>query len=150
MIFSPLLKSSANSTPSLDGQMVATLLSSKIIIRSSELSGPVSTFIWSPSSSKVLLATASHIHVLDTANSGFRAACGLRMGDGSSPGSRHLRAINYCSTRRTVIFSDRYTPDMARTAQSSGFVNTYFSYLSEGQSAHIPASSSGYRELGFR
>lgn len=79
---------SANSVPSPDGKLIATLLPSKIIVRSiqnlrtlheiapppaAELSSPVSTFIWSPSSSKVLIATASHIHVLGVTDTEFRA-----------------------------------------------------------------------------
>lgn len=93
--------------------MVATLLSSKIIIRSvhslqtiretglpqqSELSGPVSTFVWSPSSSKVLLATASHIHVLDIANSGFRAAVRI-----SSPGATRPSHVGFGPDDGTVF-----------------------------------------------
>ena len=107
MIFSPLFKcklallkdaalklkptshlASTHSVPSPDGQLVATLLLSKIIVRSvqslrtvhevtpptaSELAGPILAFTWSPSSSKILIATASHIYVLGVVDPRFRA-----------------------------------------------------------------------------
>lgn len=73
--------------PSPDGGLVATLLSSKINVRSveslhtvneislspSDFSGPISTFLWSPSSRKLLVAAGDQINVFGAVGSDFRA-----------------------------------------------------------------------------
>ena len=75
--------------PSPDGGLIATLLPSKISVRSVEslrtvhevpLSpsdlpgpGPITSFLWSPSSLKLLVATGSQINVFSALDSNFRA-----------------------------------------------------------------------------
>lgn len=66
--------------------MVASLTSAAIVIRSTEtlqtittvrlpsdLSGPVGTLLWSPSSTKLLVSTADQIHVFSALDSSFHA-----------------------------------------------------------------------------
>ncbi|KND94967.1 WD repeat-containing protein WRAP73 [Tolypocladium ophioglossoides CBS 100239] len=83
---SRVFKSSPQCKPSPDGRFVATLGSSAISIRSTaslrlvnvvrlppELSGPVSGFLWAPSSSRVLVSTADQIQIFSAVDSSFHA-----------------------------------------------------------------------------
>ncbi|KAK0100475.1 hypothetical protein ONS95_008425 [Cadophora gregata] len=84
--FSRSLKSSTQSLPSPDGAYIATILTSKLSIRATrslevtrvislppELASSVSWFLWSASSSRILLASADSIRVYSTTNSQFSA-----------------------------------------------------------------------------
>jgi WD40 repeat protein len=75
---------SPHSLPSLDGKYVATVLSSSIIVRSvalleiirniklpSDLSGGVTNFVWSPSSTRVLIAFTDQLHVFSAPGGTF-------------------------------------------------------------------------------
>ncbi|KAI0128929.1 WD40 repeat-like protein [Xylariales sp. AK1849] len=86
MRFSRVLKSSPHCLASPDGKLVATLLPSSISIRAVEsldvtrpirlpadLGGGVTTFLWSPSSERLLLATADEIHVFSATEDDFHA-----------------------------------------------------------------------------
>ncbi|CAM1505613.1 Fc.00g112500.m01.CDS01 [Cosmosporella sp. VM-42] len=83
---SPIFKSSPHCSASPDGKLVATFSSSTITLRSTvtlqvdhvvklppDLSGPVSTLAWSPSSSKLLVAAADQIQVFGVDDSSFHA-----------------------------------------------------------------------------
>ncbi|KAI8635079.1 hypothetical protein F5Y19DRAFT_135141 [Xylariaceae sp. FL1651] len=76
MHFTKPFKSSPHSLPSPDGRYVATLLPPNLIIRSvgslgilrtiklpPDLSGGVTSFVWSPLSTRVLVAVADQLHI---------------------------------------------------------------------------------------
>lgn len=80
------LSASPHCAASPDGRLIATLLSSAIVIRSTEtlqtlnavklpsdLSGPILTLLWSPSSTKILVSTPDQIHVLSALDSSSHA-----------------------------------------------------------------------------
>ncbi|KFA47018.1 hypothetical protein S40293_09712 [Stachybotrys chartarum IBT 40293] len=82
----PSFLASVNCTVSPDGRSIATLSSSVITIRSAEdlsitntvslpgdLAGPISAFLWSPSSSKLLISAADQIVVVSPSGSSFHA-----------------------------------------------------------------------------
>ncbi|KAI1823042.1 hypothetical protein F4861DRAFT_349723 [Xylaria intraflava] len=84
MHFTKPFKSSLHCLSSPDGRYVATLLPSSIIFRSVEsldivrtvklppdLSGSVTGFVWSPSSTRVLVAVADQLHVFSAAEGEF-------------------------------------------------------------------------------
>ncbi|KAI1375027.1 hypothetical protein F4677DRAFT_151440 [Hypoxylon crocopeplum] len=84
MRFSSALQSSPHSHPSPDGELIATLLPSSIVVRAIEslgvfrtiklppdLSGDVTSFSWSPSSTRVLVAVAGQIHVFSARDGDF-------------------------------------------------------------------------------
>ncbi|KAI3337096.1 hypothetical protein HD806DRAFT_26826 [Xylariaceae sp. AK1471] len=84
MHFTKPFKSSPHSLPSPDSKYVATLLPSSITIRSiasleivrtikmpSDLSGSVTSFVWSPSSTKVLVAVSDQVHVFSAPGGDF-------------------------------------------------------------------------------
>ncbi|KAI1131546.1 hypothetical protein F5Y10DRAFT_60250 [Nemania abortiva] len=84
MHFTKSFKSSPHSSPSPDGRYVATLLPTSITIRSvasldivrtvklaSDLSTGVTTFVWSPSSTRVLIAAADRFHVFSVTSADF-------------------------------------------------------------------------------
>ncbi|KAI1878196.1 uncharacterized protein JN550_000378 [Neoarthrinium moseri] len=86
MRFSPVLKSSPHCLPSPDGRWIATLRPSSVVIReveslnvfrsiklSTAFAGNVTTFVWSPSSERILLASAHEIHVFSAADANFHA-----------------------------------------------------------------------------
>ncbi|KAF8852339.1 hypothetical protein BDZ45DRAFT_600095 [Acephala macrosclerotiorum] len=86
MRFSRSLKSSSQSLPSPDGTFIATILPSQLSIRDTrslelirvvalppDLAASVSWFLWSESSSRVLLGSAEHIRVYSAINSKFLA-----------------------------------------------------------------------------
>lgn len=77
---------SPHSLSSPDGKLIATLLPPAIIIRSVEtldivnsvalpqdLAGPVSAFLWAPSSLRILVAVTDQIHVFSAPDSSFHA-----------------------------------------------------------------------------
>ncbi|KAI1149210.1 hypothetical protein F4825DRAFT_431326 [Nemania diffusa] len=84
MHFTKSFKSSPHSSPSPDGKYVATLLPTSITIRSvasldiirtiklaSDLAGNVTAFVWSPSSTRVLVAVADGFHVFSVLSGDF-------------------------------------------------------------------------------
>ncbi|KAG4416111.1 hypothetical protein IFR04_010754 [Cadophora malorum] len=84
--FSRSLKSSTQSLPSPDGAYIATILPSKLSIRATrslevtrvislptELASSILWFLWSASSTRILLASADTIRVYSTTNSQFSA-----------------------------------------------------------------------------
>ncbi|KAI0115981.1 hypothetical protein GGR51DRAFT_371026 [Nemania sp. FL0031] len=84
MHFTKSFKSSPHSSPSPDGRYVATLLPTSITIRSvasldivrtiklaSDLSSGVTAFVWSPSSTRVLVAVADRVHVFSVMSVDF-------------------------------------------------------------------------------
>ncbi|KAI0179956.1 hypothetical protein GGR52DRAFT_578436 [Hypoxylon sp. FL1284] len=84
MRFSKALESSLQSGPSPDGQLIATLLSSSIVIRdveslgvsrviklSPDFTGGATHFIWSPSSTRILVAVADQLHVFSVKDGDF-------------------------------------------------------------------------------
>ncbi|KAI1116087.1 hypothetical protein F5Y14DRAFT_85851 [Nemania sp. NC0429] len=86
MHFTKSFKSSPHSCPSPDGKYVATLIPTAIVVRSvaslaivrtikltSDLSGGVTSFAWSPSSTRVLLAVADRFHVFSVPGGDFHA-----------------------------------------------------------------------------
>ncbi|CRK28180.1 hypothetical protein BN1708_015107 [Verticillium longisporum] len=86
MHFTRAFKSSPHCIASPDGTLVATLLSSRINVRSvqsletintialpSDIAGSVFAFQWSPSSTKLLVALAEQIHVFSAVREGFHA-----------------------------------------------------------------------------
>ncbi|KAI1338010.1 hypothetical protein F5Y15DRAFT_140470 [Xylariaceae sp. FL0016] len=87
MRFSKPIKSSAHCVPSPDGTLVATLAQSNITIRaadslrtirkiklSPEISGGVSNFSWSPSSSRILMTAVDQLHVFAVPTGDFHAS----------------------------------------------------------------------------
>ncbi|KAI1078411.1 hypothetical protein F5B20DRAFT_228365 [Whalleya microplaca] len=90
MRFSKALKSSPHSAPSPDGELIATLLPSSILIRRveslettwtirlpSDLAGGVTSFIWSPFSRRVLVSVPDQIHVFSAKGGDFHATVRL-------------------------------------------------------------------------
>ncbi|KAH6694111.1 WD40 domain-containing protein [Plectosphaerella plurivora] len=86
MHFSPAFKASPHCCASPDGTLIATLLSSKISVRSvesletvhtivlpSEATGPVYALQWSPSSSRLLVALLDQVHIFSALDNSFRA-----------------------------------------------------------------------------
>ncbi|KAH8602306.1 hypothetical protein B0O99DRAFT_136598 [Bisporella sp. PMI_857] len=86
MRFSRSLKSSAHSLPSPDGAYIATVFPSKLSIRETrsletsrvvslppELAASINQFLWSASSKRILLASASEIRVYSTSDPQFSA-----------------------------------------------------------------------------
>ncbi|KAJ2989561.1 hypothetical protein NUW58_g3412 [Xylaria curta] len=86
MQFTKSFKSSPHSLPSPDGKYVATLLPTSIVVRSvaslgiirtiklaSDVSGGVTSFSWSPSSTRVLVAVADRFHIFSAPNGDFHA-----------------------------------------------------------------------------
>ncbi|KAI1417564.1 hypothetical protein F5Y13DRAFT_184903 [Hypoxylon sp. FL1857] len=84
MRFSRALQSSPHSLPSPDGELIATLLPSSIVVRAvktlevlrtirvpPELTSGVTSFLWSPSSTKVLVAVVDQIHLFSATASNF-------------------------------------------------------------------------------
>ncbi|KAI1432328.1 hypothetical protein GGR50DRAFT_613379 [Xylaria sp. CBS 124048] len=87
MHFTKPFKSSPHSLPSPDGRYVATLLPSSIVVRSvtsldivrsvklpQDLSGSVTGFAWSPSSTRVLVAVTDQFHVFSAAGGEFHGS----------------------------------------------------------------------------
>ncbi|KAK2595773.1 hypothetical protein QQS21_006599 [Conoideocrella luteorostrata] len=79
-------KSSSHCKPSPNGLLVAALISSTVIVRSTktlqtvhtvklspELTGPISNFIWSPSSTAILISAGDQIQVSSVSGSSFNA-----------------------------------------------------------------------------
>ncbi|KAJ2894158.1 WD40 domain-containing protein [Zalerion maritima] len=86
MFFSRKFPSSCHSTASPNGQLVATLFPQAVTVRSvesmevvstiklpSDLSGNVCSFLWSPTSDKLLVAAPDEIHVFPALRKSFRA-----------------------------------------------------------------------------
>ncbi|KAI0114917.1 hypothetical protein F4814DRAFT_439989 [Daldinia grandis] len=84
MRFSKALQSSPHCYPSPDGGLIATLLPSSIVVRAvksldvlrtiklpPDLTGGVSNFIWSPSSTRLLVAVVDQIHVFSARDGNF-------------------------------------------------------------------------------
>ncbi|KAI1457668.1 hypothetical protein F4805DRAFT_169310 [Annulohypoxylon moriforme] len=84
MRFSKALQSSPHSYPSPDGELIATLLPSNIVIRTiqslevlrtvklpPDLSTGVTNFLWSPSSTRLLVAIIDQIHVFSARSGDF-------------------------------------------------------------------------------
>ncbi|KAF7556069.1 hypothetical protein G7046_g6403 [Stylonectria norvegica] len=111
MHFSRLFKSSPHCCASPNGILVATLSSSAVTLRSTvtletvnvvklsqDLSGPVSTLAWSPSSSKLLVAAGDQIQVFSAGDSSYHAT--IR---NPAPGSGKPAVIQF-GARDTEIF----------------------------------------------
>ncbi|KAI1196648.1 hypothetical protein F5X97DRAFT_205775 [Nemania serpens] len=86
MHFTKSFKSSPHSCPSPDGKYVATLIPTSIVVRSvaslaivrtiklaSDLSSGVTSFAWSPSSARVLVAVADRFHIFSAPGGDFHA-----------------------------------------------------------------------------
>ncbi|KAI1768860.1 hypothetical protein GGR53DRAFT_530483 [Hypoxylon sp. FL1150] len=84
MRFSRALESSPHSGPSPDGQLIAILLPSSIVVRDvksleisriidlpQDLTGGVTYFIWSPCSARILVAVTDQIHVFSVRGDNF-------------------------------------------------------------------------------
>ncbi|KAI0840436.1 hypothetical protein F5Y06DRAFT_240425 [Hypoxylon sp. FL0890] len=84
MRFSRALQSSPHSLPSPDGELIATLLPSSIVVRAvqtlevfrtiklpPDLTGGVTSFLWSPSSTRVLVAVVDEVHLFSVTDSDF-------------------------------------------------------------------------------
>ncbi|KAI2612878.1 uncharacterized protein GGS25DRAFT_518569 [Hypoxylon fragiforme] len=84
MRFSKTLQSSPHSYPSPNGELIATLLPSSIVVRAVQslgisrtiklpqgLAGGVTSFAWSPASTKVLVAVADLVHVFSVREGDF-------------------------------------------------------------------------------
>ncbi|KAI2472002.1 hypothetical protein F4781DRAFT_420303 [Annulohypoxylon bovei var. microspora] len=84
MRFSKALQSSPHSHPSPDGELIATLLPSSIVIRAiislevlrtiklpPDITTGVTSFLWSPSSTRVLVALIDQIHVFSARDGDF-------------------------------------------------------------------------------
>ncbi|KAH7329247.1 WD40-repeat-containing domain protein [Stachybotrys elegans] len=105
---SPLFKSSSHCIASPNGQHIATFTSSTTItIRSVEtlqtvnavklpadVTGPVSTLLWSPSSTKLLAATAEQIVVLSANNVPFQAVIRNPLAGGNRPSAIQFGAAD--------------------------------------------------------
>ncbi|UNI14429.1 hypothetical protein JDV02_001058 [Purpureocillium takamizusanense] len=99
MRISRSFKSSGHCKPSPNGRYIATLSSSAVNVRSTEtlalvnviklssdLQGPITTFLWSPSSSNILVATADDVQVSSAVDSSFSATIRNTTCPGGTPG----------------------------------------------------------------
>ncbi|KAI1808428.1 hypothetical protein F4811DRAFT_238539 [Daldinia bambusicola] len=84
MRFSKALPSSPHCYPSPDGELIATLLPPSIVVRAvksldvlrtiklpPDLTGGVTSFLWSPSSTRLLVAVADQIHIFSARQGNF-------------------------------------------------------------------------------
>ncbi|KAH8663636.1 hypothetical protein BGZ60DRAFT_379621 [Tricladium varicosporioides] len=115
MRFSRTLKSSAQCLPSPDGAYIATILPSKLNIRETrsleivraialppELSASVSWFLWSESSTRILVASGGSIRVYSTTNSQFFANI-----KNPTSGTTKIRFVTFGATEDEIcVFSD--------------------------------------------
>lgn len=99
------MPASSHCKPSPDGRYVATVRLATVSIRSVETlqlanvvklshvaSGPVCSLLWAPSSSKVLVSTANHIHVVSAADASFHASIHCPDSAGGKPAAVHFGA----------------------------------------------------------
>ncbi|KAF4505334.1 hypothetical protein G6O67_007292 [Ophiocordyceps sinensis] len=109
---SPVFPSSSHCSPSPDGRYVATVRSSTLSVRSVEtlqlvnvrklaqgISGPICSLLWAPSSSKVLISTAHHIHLVSAVDRSFDASIQAPTPAGGTPAALHFGA------RDTEVFA---------------------------------------------
>ncbi|PHH89936.1 hypothetical protein CDD83_4912 [Cordyceps sp. RAO-2017] len=109
---SGVFPSSLHCAPSPDGRFVATLRASTLSVRSVETlrlvnvvkvppasGGPVSGFLWAPSSSKILISTADQIQIFSAADASFHAS----VHNPASAGGKH--AAVYFGARDTEVLA---------------------------------------------
>lgn len=107
-----LAVASSHCSPSPDGRYVATVRSSTLSVRSVEtlqlvnvrklaqgISGPICSLLWAPSSSKVLISTAHHIHLVSAVDRSFDASIQAPTPAGGTPAALHFGA------RDTEVFA---------------------------------------------
>lgn len=111
--YSPI--ASANALPSPDGAYIATILSSKLTLRSTrsleilrvttlptEITSSIQWFLWSPSSKRVLICASDCICVYSTTNQQFAAKI-----SNPTSGTAKISSINFGATDNEVcVFSD--------------------------------------------
>ncbi|KAI5465839.1 WD40-repeat-containing domain protein [Mariannaea sp. PMI_226] len=124
---SRLFKSSSHCSASPDGNFIATLSSSTIVIRSTrslqtaqtvrlpaDFSGPIVTLAWSPSSTFVLVASIDLVHVFSTSDSSFRATIRNPVGGHGKPsliqfGARDAEIFIYAAFGLKLVIFDLFT-----------------------------------------
>ncbi|KAM4054784.1 WD40 domain protein [Hirsutella rhossiliensis] len=102
---SRVFTSSSHCKPSPDGRYVATVRSSTLSVRSVEtlqlvnvvqlaqaISGPICSLLWAPSSSKVLVSTAHHIHVVSATDASLHASIRSPNSVGGKPAAIYFGA----------------------------------------------------------
>ncbi|KAI1102634.1 hypothetical protein F4804DRAFT_260517 [Jackrogersella minutella] len=153
MRFSKALQSSPHSHPSPDGELIATLLPSGIVIRainslevfrtiklSPDLTTGVTSFLWSPFSTRVLVSVADQIHVFSAREGDFHgtarippsAAKSTFVGFGAtdhevcvwSPFGIKLTLINFATSKAIEIPNPKFYTAASATKGRSFRVRT--------------------------
>ncbi|KAL7626995.1 hypothetical protein AAE478_003771 [Parahypoxylon ruwenzoriense] len=138
MRFSRALKSSPHSLPSPDGELIATLLPSSIVVRAVEslevarsiklppdLAGGVTNFTWSLSSRRVLVAVPDQIHVFSARDGAFHGTARIPLSSAAksffvdfgatddevciwSPFGIKLTLVNFASSKAVEVANPKF------------------------------------------
>ncbi|KAI1212862.1 uncharacterized protein F4807DRAFT_302374 [Annulohypoxylon truncatum] len=144
MRFSKALQSSSHSYPSPNGELIAILLPPNIVIRAIasldvlrniklplDLTTSVTTFLWSPSSTRVLVATIDQIHVFSARSGNFHGVVRIPPSAGRStyinfgatddevciwsPFGIKLTLVNFTSSKAVEIASPKFYSAVSAT-----------------------------------